>query len=613
MENTKYTPVDSTETNDPSEQKRMGLLPRNEKWQLGIFYAALATSIVCFLNLIITIWALVTHGMTYGSAVLYEGSCETTKNLNIGVHLIINIFSSAILSGSNYTMQCLSSPTRSEVDDAHARGTWLDIGVPSIRNLRSIAKRRLWIWLLLGVSSIPLHLFYNSVVFTTLSGNSYFVYITNEAWLSSSNSLIVPDSGGYGPLLSELVDKQLWKANQAGSLQRLEPRPCIDAYARSFISARGNLLVITSNSTSSSEAGEIFDYASGGEITITGGQDATNLDPYSWICGDSLKCLKYYRSSTMGHRCEEYEFCDVDALGIRNNPQNWTLNHRKVDYCLSTKTEENCKLRLNAAIAALVIFTNFCKALLIITTYFSTREHLLLGIGDAIVSFLSHPDPVTKGSSLLSKDDVTSRQKFSSLSFGPRPFHSSRKRWHAAVSRRRTITVFTTAALSLIICSALLIYGSFNMKGAKPSDIWTLGFGQPSENTLITFAGIRRRMIRTAGLLSNVLIANSPQLVLSFIYFSCNAHLTSMLAAREWSSFAKTRKGLRVHTHPRGAQRATYFLQLPWRYSAPMILAGALLHWLASQSIFVVSVEWWANVTIDIEVYLARGSALSIE
>ncbi|CAN9150424.1 unnamed protein product [Alternaria alternata] len=580
MENTKYTPVDSTETNDPSEQKRMGLLPRNEKWQLGIFYAALATSIVCFLNLIITIWALVTHGMTYGSAVLYEGSCETTKNLNIGVHLIINIFSSAILSGSNYTMQCLSSPTRSEVDDAHARGTWLDIGVPSIRNLRR---------------------------------NSYFVYITNEAWLSSSNSLVVPDSGGYGPLLSELVDKQLWKANQAGSLQRLEPRPCIDAYARSFISARGNLLVITSNSTSSSEAGEIFDYASGGEITITGGQDATNLDPYSWICGDSLKCLKYYTSSTLGHRCEEYEFCDVDALGIRNNPQNWTLNQRKVDYCLSTKTEEHCKLRLNAAIAALVIFTNFCKALLIITTYFSTREHLLLGIGDAIVSFLSHPDPVTEGSSLLSKDDATPHQKFSSSSFGPRPFHLSRKRWLAAVSRRRTITIFTTAALSLIICSALLIYASFNMKGAKPSDIWTLGFGQPSENTLITFAGIRRRMIRTAGLLSNVLIANSPQLVLSFIYFSCNAHLTSMLAAREWSSFAKTRKGLRVHTHPRGAQRATYFLQLPWRYSAPMILAGALLHWLASQSIFVVSVEWWANVTIDIEVYLARGSAISIE
>lgn len=110
------------------------------------------------------------------------------------------------------------------------------------------------------------------------------------------------------------MDKQLWNANQAGSLQRLEPSSCIDAYARSFISAQGNLLVITSNSTSSSEAGEIFDFASGGEITITGGQDATNLDPYSWICGDSLKCLKHYGSSTLEHKCKEYEFCDVGAL-----------------------------------------------------------------------------------------------------------------------------------------------------------------------------------------------------------------------------------------------------------------------------------------------------------
>lgn len=158
MESTKYALVDSTEGNPVFEEKKKSWLGGKEKWQLGIFYAAFATSLVCLLNLIITIWAFVTHGVTHGSAVLYEGSCETTKNLNIGVHLIINIFSSVILGGSNYTMQSLSSPTRSEVDQAHARGTWVDIGIPSIRNLGSIAKRRLWIWLLLGVSSIPLHL-----------------------------------------------------------------------------------------------------------------------------------------------------------------------------------------------------------------------------------------------------------------------------------------------------------------------------------------------------------------------------------------------------------------------------------------------------------------------
>ena len=55
-------------------------------------------------------------------------------------------------------MQCLSAPTRKEVNVAHAQGKWLDIGVPSMRNLKSIAKVRLYMWLALGLSAVPLHL-----------------------------------------------------------------------------------------------------------------------------------------------------------------------------------------------------------------------------------------------------------------------------------------------------------------------------------------------------------------------------------------------------------------------------------------------------------------------
>lgn len=127
-------------------------------WRRALFLAASATSVVFVLNLTVSIWALATHDIAYGSAELYHGSCELTKNLNIGVHAIINAFSSVILSGSNYAMQCLSSPTRSEVDDAHAGGMWLDIGVPSVRNLKRIAKKRMWLWIVLGLSSVPLHL-----------------------------------------------------------------------------------------------------------------------------------------------------------------------------------------------------------------------------------------------------------------------------------------------------------------------------------------------------------------------------------------------------------------------------------------------------------------------
>lgn len=75
------------------------------------------------------------------------------------------------------------------------------------------------------------------------------------------------------------------------------------------------------------------------------------------------------------------------------------------------------------------------------------------------------------------------------------------------------------------------------------------------------------------------------------VYFSYNATITSMLLAHEWSGFFKRAKALRVSRTRRGLQRSTYFLQLPYRYAIPLLSLSALLHWLASQSLSVVSVE----------------------
>ena len=55
-------------------------------------------------------------------------------------------------------MQRLCAPTRQELDKAHRDHFWLDIGIVSVRNLAKISKRRLAIWLLLALSSVPLHL-----------------------------------------------------------------------------------------------------------------------------------------------------------------------------------------------------------------------------------------------------------------------------------------------------------------------------------------------------------------------------------------------------------------------------------------------------------------------
>lgn len=129
-------------------------------WRLGICLNTFFAAVVLGINLLTTIWA-VSQSTTVaegGRRRLYEGTCGRVKAINLAGHVLINDLSTILLSASNYCMQCLSAPNRREVDKAHAKRNWLDIGTPSVRNLGSIAPVRVLLWLLLVVSSLPLHL-----------------------------------------------------------------------------------------------------------------------------------------------------------------------------------------------------------------------------------------------------------------------------------------------------------------------------------------------------------------------------------------------------------------------------------------------------------------------
>ena len=94
-----------------------------------------------------------------------------------------------------------------------------------------------------------------------------------------------------------------------------------------------------------------------------------------------------------------------------------------------------------------------------------------------------------------------------------------------------------------------------------------------------------------ASITAQVVLANTPQLVLSCAYLLYNDLFTRMLLTQEWLSYSTTQKGLRVSRPVAGSeQRSTYFLQLPYGYSLPMIIASIGLHWLVSQSIYSVFV-----------------------
>jgi len=128
----------------PSRKPRTSTYRTLTGWRKGVVAAAVTAS--------------TRQGTSDGIGVLYDGLCTDSRFVNSGLHVIINALSTLLLGASSYTMQCLSSPTRAEVDRAHRKGEWLDIGVPSMRNLTKIGKRRRLLWWLLALSSLPLHL-----------------------------------------------------------------------------------------------------------------------------------------------------------------------------------------------------------------------------------------------------------------------------------------------------------------------------------------------------------------------------------------------------------------------------------------------------------------------
>ena len=79
------------------------------------------------------------------------------------------------------------------------------------------------------------------------------------------------------------------------------------------------------------------------------------------------------------------------------------------------------------------------------------------------------------------------------------------------------------------------------------------------------------------------------------LYYLFNGLITMMHTSHEWGLMTKHRKALRV-SRPRGAQRSTYWLQLPWSYSIPLIFASGSLHWLLGRSLYIVKVDVYGHL-----------------
>ena len=209
-------------------------------------YAGL-TSAILLINVGWLLWACKHYGLLGGYGTIQLGDCDVSESLNLWLHLAINVLSTGLLLGSSAFMAAATAPSREEVDLAHRKRKWLSIGLLSPRNLSSVSVQKVLACTLLALTSLPVHLFYNSVIFPSLSGNDYFWAVVTEDFLSGAPFNLSDSNYSWEPAEPVLSSTNMvvltptssqWTQwyqtiqRNASRYERLDNENCIKAYSQ---------------------------------------------------------------------------------------------------------------------------------------------------------------------------------------------------------------------------------------------------------------------------------------------------------------------------------------------------------------------------------------------
>jgi hypothetical protein len=418
-----------------------------------------ATS-VFLLNLTLTLWVLRngSYEIQGGIGMLLQGSCARVRRLNVWVHLLVNVLSTLLLCASNYCMQILNAPSRSEIDQAHSRRQWLQIGVPSLHNLKRIGRDRRFPWMLLMLSSLPLHLLYNSVIFTKLQANEYTVIPSMEDWLYGAryntsgflgiHKLSIPEIrrslNGYRPNLTETMF--LDDGSRVPRYKNVSTKDCFEQYSNQYVPEIGNVYLIQSASTvwrnlsmwrlGVNSTGEwvwgnftnVTDDRIDAQKNVSGALPIFDYRAYE-LQNLTITLPVFSRPIDVpsnGWRCRSHRTANCSVADEREVPRDrsqWAPFEEPLRYCIVEQVPEMCKLGFSFPIAGMVIVANLVKACCMAWLLLRYKKHeALVTLGDALASFLERPDPHTRGWCLQDKNQIEGNLR-GNLNLQPLPLH----------------------------------------------------------------------------------------------------------------------------------------------------------------------------------------------
>ncbi|KAF3011339.1 hypothetical protein E8E14_006199 [Neopestalotiopsis sp. 37M] len=248
---------------------------------------------------------------------------------------------------------------------------------------------------------------------------------------------------------------------------------------------------------------------------------------------------------------------------------------------------------------SMVCFFTLLATGLIITTNIKVNGAAFVRLGDAVASFLEEPE----GEEQASQESHVPKRRCTIQARATPWIPLARIPWYKAVETRSCLVVILTVPLCLL---ALVL--SHLVKIGLPiglADLWRQGLGQVNNFTLVggTWQNGEERM---SDFVVQILFVNFFHLLVSLAYVFTNLILSKQLVAAEWTALMR-KKALRV-TWPEGLQRSSYMLAMPFRYSIPLMATCTCLHWLVSQSVFIVQTSAFETGKEDVRIFKKDSS-----
>ena len=278
-----------------------------------------------------------------------------------------------------------------------------------------------------------------------------------------------------------------------------------------------------------------------------------------------------------------------NALAYYNGSgESYYAESSDIFYCYVNLVESQCQLTVRWFPLLCASIAIIAKALVV---FFLIRRHphfqlpQFSTLGDMIVLGARHPElrqflpgnPPAKGADL-----------------GPQPYRQMKIPWRRALGPADVVVLvfWWSTAISVTTVGTYCWYHVVG--GISLSDrLRRFGLGTEDPATTIVSGTTGKPFQQGLPFAGQIITANLPQVWSTIGYLTWNNQITRIWLEREWRSFYRAHQLPRVsfNVDEEGLRRARW-LQLPYWVTGFLMSISILLHWLVSQTLFVVEISF---------------------